>query len=129
MGAADAQIGKAMVGARINSFAMYYQAAGRNSSDGVGADHLPWGGDLFYKINLQKVALVQLLLRFELNVLLLDADVVVLRNALHYFAKCVGTSGRGVFALLVRLPQPGPPAPTDPSLCASDVSRGHDPAP
>ena len=95
MGAADAQIGKAMVAARINSFAMYDQAAGRNSSDGVGADHLPWGGDLFYKINLQKVALVELLLGFELNVLLLDADVVVLRNALHYFAKCVGTSGRG----------------------------------
>ena len=85
VGAADAQIGRAMVAARINSFAMYSQAECNNSGDG--ADNLPWGGDLFYKMNLQKVALVQQLLQCELNVVLLDADVVILRNVLHYFAK------------------------------------------
>ena len=87
MGAADAQIGKAMVVARINAFAMYDPSAGSNSSGGVGADDLPHGGTLFLKLNLQKIALVHQMLGYNLNVVHLDADVVVFRNVLHYFAK------------------------------------------
>ena len=86
VGAADAQIGKAMVAARINAFAMYDPSAGSNSS-GVGVDDLPHGGTLFLKLNLHKIALVHQLLGYQLNVALLDADVVVLKNVLHYFAK------------------------------------------
>ena len=86
VGAADAQIGKAMVAAHINAFAMYDPSAGSNSS-GVGADDLPHGGTLFLKLNLQKIALVHQMLGYNLNVVHLDADVVVFRNVLHYFAK------------------------------------------
>lgn len=87
VGAVDAKVGKEMVAAHINSFAMYNQAAVRNHSGTGTVDDIPWGGDLFFKLNLQKIAAVQLLLGFELSVVLLDADVVILRNVLPYFAK------------------------------------------
>lgn len=47
VGAMDAQIGKALVDAGINSFAMYNVNEGHS---GVGNDHLQWGGASFHKM-------------------------------------------------------------------------------
>ena len=89
LGAMDAQIGKEMVAARINSFSMYERTG--NQSGGVGASHLAWGGESFHKMGRQKITLARLFLGFELNLLLVDVDVVILRNVMHYFAKWVPT--------------------------------------
>lgn len=47
VGAMDAKIGKALVDAGINSFAMYDVNEGHS---GVGNDHLQWGGASFHKM-------------------------------------------------------------------------------
>ena len=51
----------------------------------MGASHLAWGGESFHKMGRQKITLARLFLDFKLNLLLVDVDVVILRNVMDYF--------------------------------------------
>ncbi|KAG2482950.1 hypothetical protein HYH03_018175 [Edaphochlamys debaryana] len=84
VGAMDAQIGKALVAGGVPCFAMF--ETGRNHS-GVGEDHLAWGGKEFHKMGRQKISLAQLFLSLQLDLLLVDADVMLLGDVMAYFAK------------------------------------------
>ena len=61
--------------------------ASRNSTDGVGGDHLAWGGESFHKMGRLKIGLAGTFLGFNLHLLLVDVDVVILRNVMDYFAR------------------------------------------
>ncbi len=116
----DLQIGRAMVAAGINSFAMY----DNGNHSGVGSNHLAWGGESFHKMGRQKITLARLFLGCKLNLLLVDADVVILRNVMHYFERQVwiqrkptrrsrfaegeGSEGAGILSPLYGLGIPRP---------------------
>ncbi|GFR49885.1 hypothetical protein Agub_g11989 [Astrephomene gubernaculifera] len=84
VGAMDAQIGREMVAAGVPCFAMFQ--SGSNHS-GVGSDHLQWGGEAFHKMGRQKITLAQLFLGLGLDLLLVDADVILLGDVMEYFGR------------------------------------------
>jgi hypothetical protein len=82
VGAMDQDIGRELVKEGINSFAMY-ELKKKNGT--VGSDHLAWGGEGFHKMGRLKIGLAQTFLSYELNLLLVDVDVMILRNVMKYF--------------------------------------------
>lgn len=83
VGAMDEDIGRELVRQGINSFAMY-ELKEKNAT-GVGSDHLAWGGESFHKMGRLKIGLAKTFLSYELNLLLVDVDVMILRNVMAYF--------------------------------------------
>eukprot|EP00192_Tetraselmis_astigmatica_P008881 CAMPEP_0117652350 /NCGR_PEP_ID=MMETSP0804-20121206/2579_1 /TAXON_ID=1074897 /ORGANISM="Tetraselmis astigmatica, Strain CCMP880" /LENGTH=607 /DNA_ID=CAMNT_0005458389 /DNA_START=187 /DNA_END=2010 /DNA_ORIENTATION=+ len=84
VGAMDHDIGRKLVAAGIQSFAMYGEDS--HTIDGLHTGAFVWGGDHFHKMGRQKIGLAKTFTNFGLDLMLCDVDVVWIKDPTHYIS-------------------------------------------